>query len=266
MAKNKKQLLTTREKAIKAVITQDSFDLAWKLDTNSYKKIDFKGYERSYEESVFGSDAKHLVYNTEKPFTKKIRYYNQYKPTVTVKKPAGYIIPQAYHEVIDRLKWNNIQMTRLERDTTIAVDMYFIEDYQTVKNPYEGHYLHYNVKLRREYMPIKFYKGDYVAYANQAANRYLIETLEPQGTDSFFAWNFFDGILQQKEWFSPFSFEPLAEQLLKEDQYLQTAFEAKQKEDPEFAKNHYEQLYFIYKHSPYYENTHNRYPVARLID
>ena len=264
MQKHKKELLDVRQRAIEDVKTRDSFDIAWALDTSTYELIDFKGYETEMQPSSFGDGAELLVYNHDKPFTKKIRYYNKYKATVSVKKPAAYIIPQAYGAVIERLKMNGIEMTRLASETTIAVDMYFIENYETVKMPYEGHYLHYNVKVRREYLPVKFYKGDYVAQTNQVGNRYLVETLEPQAMDAFFAWNFFDGILQQKESFSPFYFEPLAVKLLEEDKYLREAFEQKKKEDADFAKDHYGQLYFIYTHSPYYEPTHNRYPVGRL--
>ena len=47
-----------------------------------------------------------------------------------------------------------------------------------------------------------------------AAARYLVETLEPQATDSFFAWGFFDSILQQKEHYSDYVFEDVAADFL----------------------------------------------------
>ncbi len=264
MSKEKEALSEARQKAIEDIKNLKVFTLAWQLDTSNYEKIEFKGFETRYEESSFGEGAKRLVYDNEKPYIKEIPHYNRYIPAVTVQKPSAYIIPQSWHNVIDRLKFNNIVMTRLEKDTIIAAEMYFIEDYKTVKNPYEGHYLHYDVMVRKEYLPVKFHRGDFIAETNQVGNRYLIETLEPQGTDSFFAWNFFDGILQQKEWFSPFSFEEIAHNLLENDQYIREAFERKKKDDSEFAKDHYAQLDFIYKLSPYYENSHNRYPVGRI--
>ena len=110
-----------------------------------------------------------------------------------------------------------------------------------------------------------FRKGDYVVFTNQHSNRLIVELLEPQGMDSYFAWNFFDGILQQKEYFSPYVFEDLAAELLENDELLRIDFEKKIEEDKEFAKNSWAQLYFIYKRSPYYEPTHNLYPVARVL-
>ena len=100
-----------------------------------------------------------------------------------------------------------IKLNEIQNDTTVTAEVYYIKGYETVSAPYEGHYLHYDVKVEKKVMPMSYYKGDFVIYTNQASNRYIVEMLEPQGTDSFFAWNFFDGILQQKEWFSPFSFE-----------------------------------------------------------
>jgi len=260
------ELKEDRKKAIEDVMRQQEFELGWYLDTASFEQIEFKGYEAEYHESEFGKDAKILVYNHDKPYTKKINYYSRYISTHVVNKPYAYIIPQAYSDVIDRMKWNQIHMETLKRDTTIDVEMYYIKDYKTVKTPYEGHYLHYGVSLEKETMPVKFYKGDFLVRVNQEGNRYIVETLEPQGMDSFFAWNFFDGILQQKEGYSPFSFEKTAKELLQSDKNLMEKFNHKKKEDEKFANSRDQQLYFIYKNSPYYENTHNRYPVARLLN
>jgi hypothetical protein len=58
-------------------------------------------------------------------------------------------------------------------------------------------------------------KGDYIIPTDQRAKRYIVETLEPQATDSYFNWNFFDGILNRKEGFSDYVFEDEAAELLK---------------------------------------------------
>jgi len=265
MHKNHDELKNTRKQAIEDVINQTEFDLAWKHDTSSFKQIDFNGYEVNYVKSEFGKEEEYQVYNQEKPYTKKINYYNKYISSAKVKKPTAYIIPQAYTDVIERLELNKIKMERVIADTLVEVEMYYITDYKTVEKPYEGHYLHYGVTLESKVIPVKFYKDDYIVYVNQEGNRYIVETLEPKGMDSFFAWNFFDGILQQKEWFSPFSFEKTAKEMLNNDKNLQAEFDNKKQGDSEFAKSRNKQLFYLYKKSPYYEATHNRYPVARLI-
>ena len=91
-----------------------------------------------------------------------------------------------------------------------------------------------------------------------------METLEPQGVDSFFAWNFFDSILDQKEYFSGYIFDDTAAELLKKDPALRKQLDEKKAADKAFAENANAQLDFIYRQTPYYEKTHNRYPVYRL--
>ncbi|MNL57030.1 hypothetical protein D3C87_1805630 [compost metagenome] len=104
-----------------------------------------------------------------------------------------------------------------------------------------------------------------MVYVNQAVNRYIVETLEPQATDSFFNWNFFDSILGMKEHFSAYVFEDTAAELLKKDPSLKEKLEQQKLKDPDLSKNAEAQLDFIYKNSDYYEKTHNRYPIARLL-
>jgi hypothetical protein len=265
MNENSLEIISTKQFAAIDVKEQKTFAISWKRDTVVYKKIDFKGYEVEEVESAFGKNAKKTIYNHDKPYTKKIRYFNKFNAGVIVEKPIGYVVPQAYKEVIERLRLNQIEMVEIKNDTSITAEVYYIKDYETVKVPYEGHYLHYDVEVIKKIAPINYYKGDFIIYANQVSNRYIIETLEPQGVDSYFAWNFFDGILQQKELFYPFSFEDEAVKLLNDDSRLKVDFQNKMKSDEDFAKSQWEQLFFIYQRSPYYEKTHNRYPVARLI-
>ena len=113
---------------------------------------------------------------------------------------------------------------------------------------------------------IRFLKGDYIIYLNQPANRYLVEMLEPTGDDSFFSWNFFDAVLQQKEGYSDYRWDDLAAEVLKKDPALKAKLDEKKKTDTKFAANASAQLYFIYINSPYYEPSHNRYPVYRISE
>ncbi len=263
MHKDAKTIKTVFDKAIYNVKTKKEFDINWKLNREKSTTISFKGYEAKYKPSeVSGLDR--LYYDRNAPYEKDIPLFNTYEPTVTIEKPAAYIIPQAYHEIIERLRWNGVTMHRLDKDQVLNVDMYLIKDYDTRESAYEGHYLHSNVTVELQNKKWQYFEGDYIVKVDQASNEYIVQTLEPQGPDSFFAWNFFDGILMQKEYFSSYVFEDLAAQYLKEDPKLKKQLEAKRKEDPEFAKNAYAQLKFVYENSGHYEPTHNLYPVGRL--
>jgi hypothetical protein len=155
-------------------------------------------------------------------------------------------------------------MQQLQRDTTMNLTVYRIANYETVPKPYEGHYLHKNVQYAKGMETIRLQKGDYFISTVQPARRYLVETLEPNAPDAFFAWGFFDAVLQQKEGYSDYVFEDVAAGLLRTDKKLKQSFEAKKKADSAFAKDAEAQLDFIYKHSAYYEPGHMRYPVFRV--
>ncbi|TND00461.1 MAG: putative carboxypeptidase [Bacteroidetes bacterium] len=241
------------------------FDLNWALDTTKFDTIPFRGFEAKYKTSSI-SGQQRLYYDRSQPFTKTVRFYNTYKARTSALKPMWYIVPQAWTGVIERLQLNGVQMKRLKKDTTVQCEMYYIDSYETYKSSYESHYPHYNTRVRAVSQQVKFFKGDYVIETAQTGNRYIIESLEPEGDDSFFAWNFFDGILNQKEWFSDYIFEEEAEKILARDPVLKKELEEKKKNDTAFAENHWAQINFVYQRSVYKEITHNRYPVARIME
>ncbi|MBD1367522.1 hypothetical protein IDJ77_27175 [Mucilaginibacter sp. ZT4R22] len=253
-----------RKKVDAEVSQQKTFALAWGLDESKVDTITFKGYEAGYKTSEV-SGLKRLYYDRDKPYTKIIKFFNTYKATATAEKPVAYVIPQAWGKVIELFKLNRVAMRQLAHDTTLSLQMYYIADYKTGTRPYEGHYIHSGVKLNPVANKIKFYAGDYVVYVNQPINRYIVETLEPQGVDSFFAWNFFDSVLGQKEYFSDYVFEDIAADLLKKDPDLRKKLDDEKAKDPKMANSAAAQLNFVYRNSLYFEKTYLRYPVGRLL-
>ncbi len=239
------------------------YPIQWKLDSIKTSQLLFKGYEAEYKTSAV-SGFQRLYYNREKPFQRKIKYYDNYTPVKSITIPKYYVIPQSEWKVMQYLKHNQIEFDKIKKDTLLSVESYQITDYKTVKNPYEGHYAHYETQVATERKYLKFRKGDYLIPTNQNGIKYLLETLEPEATDSFFNWNFFDAILGQKEYFSDYVFEDTAAQLLKENQVLKSNFEKKKFEDPNFAKDGKAQLDWIYRNSPYFEKSYLQYPIFRI--
>ncbi|NQX84537.1 MAG: hypothetical protein HRT67_01205 [Flavobacteriaceae bacterium] len=252
-----------RTKSALSIQHQNTYTLNWTIDTTQISNLNFKGYKGNYITSEV-TGAKRLKYDRTKPFTKTVPYKNHFKPTIAVEIPAAYIIPQGWHKVIDLLKLNAIEMTILQHDSTITVQSYRIANYKTRQNAYEGHYLHYNTNVTTTTQTLTFRKGDYFINTAQDGFRYLIETLEPQAPDSFFNWNFFDTILQQKEHFSPYVFEDTAKQILEDNITLKAEFNAKKAADETFKNNWYKQLNWIYQRSNHYEKAHLNYPIYRI--
>jgi len=241
-----------------------TYPIKWVIDSSKVSKLPFLGYEGSYKKSE-ATTGNRLFYDRSKPFKKDIPYMDHYKPVKEIVIPNAYVIPQGFWPVIDLLKANKVESKRLEKDTIIEVESYHIADYKTATNAYEGHYPHRETKISVAIEKVSFRKGDYLFPTNQKGIRYLIETLEPEAVDSFFNWNFFDTMLQQKEGYSDYVFEDLAAQLLLKNPELKAALELKKSEDIKFAANPEAQLDWIYKHSAHYEKAHLQYPVHRII-
>lgn len=262
MQNNNEELIALKQKADYNTGFMEYMPINWELDTNRYDMINFKGYEAEHPKSEV-TGLPRLKYNHEKPWEKEIRYYNRYVVTDSVKRPEYYVIPQAWKKVVARLQLAGIEIWQLTDDVVIDCEMYFVDDHRTRNNPYEGHYLHQDIKVTKADKQQTFYAGDYVVPTRNEPAQFIVQTLEPHAPDSYFAWNFFDAILQQKEWFSSYVFEETALEMLSEDAVLKAEFEKKKREDEEFANSGFAQLYWLYRKSPNYERTHNLYPVAR---
>ncbi|WP_294310627.1 hypothetical protein [uncultured Chryseobacterium sp.] len=257
-----KQLRTENLKQYQA---GKSYGIRWKIDSTKYTAMDFKGYEGKYKPSEISGKPR-LYYDRNKPFTKNIKLFTTAVPTGFITIPEYYVIPQSQYRVIEELRRNGIRMKPIQKDSTIAVESYTINDFKTAKNAYEGHYPHSETTVDKSNRSILFSAGDYLAPTNQEGVKYLIETLEPEALDSFFNWNFFDGILAQKEYYSAYIFEDTAAELLKKDKTLKQKFESKKASDPKFAEDGTAQLDWIYRNSPYFEEkTFRQYPVYRIL-
>jgi len=258
------EIASLRDQTVREQQRQDSFPIAWKWDRTKSTDITFKGFEAGTKKSeVSGLDR--LYYDRSKPYEKQIPFYNTYTDTLTVRKPKAYVIPQGWWKVIERLKTNDIVMLPLKRDTVIEVESYRVDDYKSMQRPYEGHHPNSSVLVSKTIQKQAFRKGDYYIPLSQPGVRFLIETLEPQASDSYFIWNFFDPILGQKEGFSDYVFEETASEYLKKNPDLKTKLKNRVASDSSFSTNAEAQLNFVYQNSPYFETAYSQYPVYRVM-
>lgn len=252
-----------RKETLEKNLELSEYYFNFEVDTTKSSILNFKGFEAEIITSEV-TGLPRLKYNRDKPFTKETVYQDYFIPKDTINVPEAYIVKQSWQRVIDRLTTNKIQFFELEKDTTLSVETYSIMDYDTRNNPYEGHYLHSDTEVSKSNKQIHFRAGDIVIPTKQAGIRYLLETMEPQGVDSFFNWNFFDTMLQRKEGFSPYVFEDIALEMLQKDSTLLQDFEAQKELDLNFANNWYAQLNWIFERSEHLEDAFLSYPIYRI--
>jgi hypothetical protein len=253
-----------RKKAVDAILAKEKYPITYEINPKKEPTLlQFRGYEGEMIDSKV-TTGKRLFYDQSKPYLEPVDYYNEYRPVKEVAIPKAYILKNGWNKVVERLKNNQIEFTRFEKDTTIEVETMHIKDYKTRRSAYEGHYLHYATEVSKDTVEVIFSKGDLYIPTNQFGVRYVMETLEPEATDSFFNWNFFDTVLQQKEGYSSYVFEDIAEQFLKDNPDIKKEFDEKLASDENFAKNPRAQLNFIYKKSPHYEKAHLLIPIFKV--
>jgi hypothetical protein len=260
---NSKKINELRANATQEILAKKRYPIQFKVDENQFRILNFKGYEGEMIDSKV-TTGKRLFYDQNNPFEKETKYFDTFITTKEIEIPKAYILQQGWYDVLERLKNNHIEYQRFEKDTTMLVEVNHIADFKTQNSPYEGHYLHYNTSVSSEVENFNFKKGDIYIPTNQNGVRYLLETLEASATDSFFNWNFFDTILQQKEGYSAYVFEDIAEKILIENPELKGKLDEKIKNEPDFEKNPRAQLEFVFKNSPHYEKAHLRLPIFKL--
>lgn len=264
-AENSTEIMKSRENGLKETLQLSTYPINYEIDTAQFRMIDFDGYETSDSIIDKVTGLPRFGYDRSKPFTSKIKYYDVYRTSEEIKIPDYYIIPQGWHEVINRLEWNGVHVEYLKNDTVLEVEVDYIDEFSSPKQPYNGHYFHNEIKTRSEIQQIKYYAGDIIIPVRQSKMKYLLEMLEPKAMDSFFRWNFFDSVLDQREYFSSYGFEENALKYLNDHPDFKKLFDEKRASDPELAKNHRAQLAYIYMNTEWAEKTFKRYPVAKLF-
>ncbi len=262
-ARHRESLQNARRVAREQASEMSVWPIHWTLDTSREDSLSFRGFHHDYKRSeVTGLDR--LYYDRNRPFEQVIPYFPRYRPVLESSRPIGWILPQAWTEIIERLAINQVVMYRFDRDTLLQTPVLYISSEQTTRQPYEGHYPHKDVQVAERMEEILVRAGDLWIPADQHAIAYLMATMDPRAPDSWFAWNFLDGILNQKEYFSAYVFEDLAADWLRKHPELQQELDRALMEHPEWNTDADAILDWVYRHSPYYEPTHRRYPILAI--
>lgn len=263
-ANNSTEIIESRKKGTAESVSAKKYPVTFELDTTVFREIKFRGYEVEENQLSQLTGLPRFGYNRSRPYTSTIKFFDAYNPVEEIKIPNYYILPQAWKPVVERLILNNIEFSILKNDTILMVEVDYIESFSSSISPYNGHFYHSEVITKTETQQVRFYAGDLVVPTKQKAIKYIIEMLEPKAADSFFRWNFFDSILDQREYFSDYGYEENALKYLKEYPEFKNQFQEKQKNDAGFAANHRAQLAYIYENTEWKERTFKRYPAARV--
>ena len=264
-SENSEEIMTSRRTGIEELLSATKYPVSYEVDTTQYRTITFKGYEASSNIKDKVTGLSRFGYDRTKPYSNKIPYYDVYNVVEEMKIPEYYILPQGWKDIVERLGLNDVEFFTFSKDTTLDVEVDYIDDFTNPPQPYNGHYFHSKVTTHSENQNIKYYTGDLIIPVRQKKIKYILEMLEPKAMDSFFRWNFFDAILDQREYFSSYGFEENALKYLEGHPDFKKKFIEKRNSDTEFANDHMAQLSYIYNNTEWAEETYKRYPVAKIF-
>ena len=239
--------------------------LDWVLDRQHSRPFRFNGFQARYEPSRLGRYQR-LRYDRAAPWQKDIAWFDRYTASASVVPPRAYLLPQAWHDVAQRLQAHCVPMQRAAHAAQVPAEAIRIEHFEKRRLPFEGRHLHDGLQVRAEPTRAQVAVGDWLLPLGGPMDRFVVETLEPLGIDSFFRWAFFDSVLDKKENFSDYVFEDEAERLLATEPGLRERFEAWTAAHPEQLDDPQAVLGFIFRSAlRYAEPEWRRYPVLRLL-
>ncbi len=184
-------------------------------------------------------------------------------PTLELARPEAYWVPAHRADIIERLRMHGIEMETLDEARTVSVEMLRLEDVRLSPRTNEGHVPVRVGGVTPEARDWTFPAGSVRVSTDQPLGDVVVLLLEPQSTESFFAWGMFLEVLNRVEYIEGYAIAPLAEAMMGADPALKAEFEAKLAADPEFAANGDARLAWFYERTPFYDDRFNLYPVAR---
>ena len=185
------------------------------------------------------------------------------KPTLILKRPVAYWVPGYRKDLIDRLRVHGVDMETLTAPKTVSVEMLRLVDPKVAPRTNEGHVQISVETVTPEHRDWVYPAGSVRIPTDQPLGDIVVLLLEPQGSESFFAWGLFPEVLNRVEYIEGYAVAPLADRMLAADPALKAAFEAKLAADPAFAADPDARLGWFYERTPFYDDRYLLYPVGR---
>lgn len=192
----------------------------------------------------------------------RLPFYGSH-PTLTLHRPEAYWVPAHRPDVIDRLRAHGVAMEALDAPRTVSVEMLRLDDPKLGTRANEGHVPVTVTSVTAERRDWTFQPGSVRVPTDQPLGDIVVLLLEPQSSESLFAWGLFPEVLSRVEYIEGYAIAPLAERMLAADPALRAEFEAKLAAEPEFAADGDARLQWFYQRTPFYDDRYRLYPVAR---
>ena len=262
------RLLADQGSGLRAAVAEDSALRPAEIPTN-FVAVDqptatraFKGIRYEMYDSPASGRQEVRWLGEPDPEPWQLPFYGS-RPTLTLRRPEAYWVPAHRADVIERLRAHGVEMEILDAPRTVAVEMLRLDDPRLSTRANEGHVPVTVTSVTPERRDWTFQPGSARVPTDQTLGDVVVLLLEPQSSESLFAWGLFPEVLSRVEYIEGYAIAPLAERMLAADPALKAEFEAKLAAEPEFAANGDARLQWFYERTPFYDDRYRLYPVAR---
>lgn len=224
----------------------------------------WRGVETKWERSEITGSVVPRYSST--PWDTTVMLYRDTQPALTVRQPAGgYVVPQEWTAVLERLALHGIRTRTLARAWSDTVERARITDRTLSAEPFEGRQNVRVLATRLERQFRSFRAGDVWVPLNQRGGTLAVALLEAQAPDGFLAWGFFSTIFQRKEYGESYVVEPMARAMMARDPKLAEEFRARVAADSAFAADPGARNDWWFRRSPWNDPEQDLHPIARAL-
>lgn len=224
----------------------------------------FKGIRYEYYDSPASGRREVRWLGEADPELWQVPFYGS-KPSLSLKRPLAYYVPRYRADLIERLKLHGVTLQTLEADTTVDVEMIRLVAPKLAGVANEGHVQTSVEQVTTERRDWTFPRGSARVPTDQPLGDLVVLFLEPQSSESVFAWGMVPEVLSRVEYIEAYAIAPLAEAMMAADPDLKAAFEAKLAAEPAFAADPEARLAWFYERTPFYDDHYLLYPIAREV-
>jgi hypothetical protein len=232
-------------------------------DTTSLSEpFRFLGYVTKWDPSDITGGK--IARYTRTPEDTLVPMFRDVRATLTVTQPAGYLVPQEWTVCRDRLDVHGVRYRRFAIAWSDSVEVERIVEWKS-GDLGEGHHPTQVSQIAIERRVRSFRPGDLWVPLDQSGATMAVHLFEAQAPDGLTRWNYFDTVLEKKEYSEPYVMEPIARQMLDKDLGLYRDFQNRLTTDTTFARSPTARLDFLYRRSAWADPEQNLLPVSRAL-
>ncbi|MCB9846595.1 MAG: DPP IV N-terminal domain-containing protein [Phycisphaeraceae bacterium] len=167
----------------------DTASLALRVEAVAFKdQVTALGFEE------YDQDGNRVPPGAERDWN--VELVNDFRPTLSVKRAWGYIVPRELNTIAQRLQWHGIRVEEIREDAEVGGEVYRVEGFESGPREFEGHRRYERIEATAVDRTVRVRAGDYLVRSEQPLGGLAGYLLEPQATDGFAAWGLFPGGLE----------------------------------------------------------------------